>query len=236
MSEIRTIPLPLPARMGTVNCYLVETDSRFVLIDTGAPNKRAQIEDQLLSAGCEPAGLQPGNLKLIVLTHGDFDHTGNAAHLREKFGTKIAMHRDDSGMAEHGDMFSNRSSGNKLLRLMAPILFGFSKARRFKPDLYVEEGHDFLEHGFDARVLSIPGHSKGSIGILTASGDLFCGDLLENTKEPATGSIMDNPADCHASVGKLSRLEIDMVYPGHGESFPMDLFLADHRENKEEGE
>ena len=63
--------------------------------------------------------------------------------------------------------------------LMSP--FGFGKSERFKPDFYIEEGYEFSEYGFDAKVLYIPGHSRGSIGILTAGGDLFCGDLLENT-------------------------------------------------------
>jgi hydroxyacylglutathione hydrolase len=51
---------------------------------------------------------------LIVITHGDFDHIGNAAYLRQKFGAKIAMHADDVGMAERGDMFWNRKKGNRL--------------------------------------------------------------------------------------------------------------------------
>ena len=229
MQEITTIPLPLPYRLGTVNCYLVETDTGFVLIDTGASNKRAELENELASAGCKP-----GNLDLIVLTHGDFDHTGNAAYLGEKFGTRIAMHKDDSGKAEQGDMFWNRSSGSTLLGLIAPILFGFPKSNRFRPDLYVEEGDDFSEYGFDARVLSIPGHSKGSIGILTAGGDLFCGDLLENSDKPATNRIMDDSAACESSVEKLQGLEINTVYPGHGKPFPMDSFISSHQKNKKE--
>ena len=224
MPEIKTITLSLPLKMGTVNCYLVQTDTGFVLIDTGAANKRAELESRLVSAGCGP-----GNLDLVLLTHGDFDHTGNAAYLADRFGVKIAMHRDDAGMAEHGDMFWNRSSGNALVALVAPILFRFTKSNRFTPDLYVDDRTDLSEHGFDARVLSIPGHSKGSIGILTADGDLFCGDLLENEGEPATGSIMDNPAACHASVVKLLGLEIATVYPGHGQPFPMESLAAKSR-------
>jgi len=77
--EIKTINL------GGVNCFLVKTGDGHVLIDTGLPTKRTDIEKELESAGCKP-----GNLKLIVLTHGDFDHTGNVAYLRKKFGTKIA--------------------------------------------------------------------------------------------------------------------------------------------------
>jgi glyoxylase-like metal-dependent hydrolase (beta-lactamase superfamily II) len=55
----------------------------------------------------------------------------------------------------------------------------------FKPDLYIDEGYDFSGYGFDAKVLELPGHSKGSIGTLMTSGDLFCGDLLVNTDKPA---------------------------------------------------
>jgi len=229
MQEITTITLSLPYKMGTVNCYLVKTDTGFVLVDTGASNKRAELENELARAGCEP-----GNLDLIALTHGDFDHIGNATYLGEKFGAKIAMHKDDSGMAERGDMFWNRSSGNALLRVLAPVLFRFPKSNRFKPDVYIEEGYDFSEYGFEARALSIPGHSRGSIGILTAGGDLFCGDLLENSGQPATNSIMDDSTACEASVEKLQGFEIRTVYPGHGKPFPMGLFLTDHRGSDEE--
>ena len=221
MHEIKIITLSLPYRLGTVNCYLVKTVGGFVLIDTGSSNRRSELESELASAGCKS-----GDLKLIVLTHGDFDHTGNAVYFRAKFGAKIAMHQDDLGMAEHGDMFWNRSSGNALLRLMSPILFRFSKAHRFKPDLHLEEGDDLTEYGFDASVLSIPGHSLGSIGLLTSSGDLFCGDLLENVKEPAINSIMDDPAACESSLDKLRGFEIKTVYPGHGKPFAMDSFWS----------
>ena len=224
MQDIKIITLSLPYKLGAVNCYLVETDTGFILVDTGSSNRRTELESELTGAGCKP-----GNLKLIVLTHGDFDHTGNAAYLRERFGATIAMHKDDSGMAESGDMFWNRSSGNTLFRLIAPILFGFPKSNRFTPDFYVEEGDDFCEYGFDAQVLSIPGHSKGSIGILTAGGDLFCGDLLENFKKPATNSLMDDLAACEASLEKLEGFEINTVYPGHGKPFAMDSFLTNHR-------
>jgi glyoxylase-like metal-dependent hydrolase (beta-lactamase superfamily II) len=229
MQRVKTVGLSLPYRMGTVNCYLVETGSGFALIDTGSSNQRTELEKELASAGCNP-----GNLDLIVLTHGDFDHTGNAAYLREKFGAKIAMHKGDAGMVEHGDMFWNRSSGGALFRIIAPILMKFPKSNRFKPDFYVEDGTDLSEYGFDARVLNLPGHSEGSIGILTADGDLFCGDLLENSGKPATNSIMDDPVACEASVEKLQGFEINTVYPGHGNPFPIDSFLSNRQEINEE--
>ncbi len=90
MSEIKTIALALPFSLGCVNCYLIKTEAGYVLIDTGSTNQRAVLEQELLKAGC-----RPGNLRLIILTHGDFDHTGNAAHLRRKFNAPLAMHPAD---------------------------------------------------------------------------------------------------------------------------------------------
>jgi glyoxylase-like metal-dependent hydrolase (beta-lactamase superfamily II) len=135
------------------------------------------------------------------------------------------MHADDVGMAERGDMFWNRKKGNRIFRSLAPKLLRFGAADRFQPDVIVADGTNLTEYGFDAKVLSMPGHSKGSIGILTSAGDLFCGDLLENTKQPAISSIMDDTPTAQASIEKLESCEVKTVYPGHGKPFPLKLFL-----------
>jgi hydroxyacylglutathione hydrolase len=220
--EINTITTPFVLRT-TVNCYLVRTDRGFILIDTAKTGQRGVLQKELDRAGC-----QPGSLQLIVLTHGDFDHCGNAAYLREKFGTKITMHEADSGMVERGDMFWNRHRPNFLVRTLAGLLFRLRKADRFKPDFYIKAGDNLSEYGFDAEVIEIPGHSKGSIGLLTADGDLFGGDLLANVDKPNVWSIIDDPVAAKASVEKLKGITINTVYPGHGQSFPMLAFLNSH--------
>jgi hydroxyacylglutathione hydrolase len=213
-----------PINLGGVNCYLVKTVDGFILIDTGFANKRATLEREMEKEGC-----RPGNLKLIVLTHGDADHAGNSAYLREKYGAKIAMHPDDWGMVERGDMGWNRKAKpdkmSIVFKILGTLIMAFSKANQFdlfKPDLAVDEGFDLSEYGADAKVLHIPGHSKGSIGILTSDGDLFCGDLLYNMP----GFFMaDDAAAYNASLDKLSRLGIKTVYPGHGKPFSLELFM-----------
>lgn len=231
--HIKTINLLLPFNLGSVNCYLLTNNIDYILIDTGSSNKRTEIEEVLESAGCKP-----GNIKLIILTHGDFDHTGNAAYLRHKFDTKIAMHHHDSGMLERGDMFFNRHKPNIFIRIIFPLiptLFGFGKSERCKPDLYIDDGYDLSAYGFDAQVVYIPGHSKGSIGILTAEGNLFCGDLFENIDKPAFSFIIDDFTAANASIQKLKRLNINTVYPGHGEPFTMEVFVRDSKQLKQKG-
>ena len=212
--DVKTITL------SGVNCYLVKTGSGYILIDTAWSSKQADLDKQLESAGCAP-----GNLVLIILTHGDFDHSGNAAYLRDKYGAKIAMHPRESEMVEKGDMLLSRKHRDLLKRTFFGLvkLYGrLTRLARFTPDTYVEEGTDLSGYGFDARVVELPGHSTGSIGILTAGGDLFCGDLVMHDR-PALHSITDDAADLKASVEKVKSLGIKTVYPGHGSPFPPEL-------------
>jgi hydroxyacylglutathione hydrolase len=214
--EIKSINLGGLMGFGA-NCYLVKTGTGYILIDTGYPAKRAEVEKELEKAGCKP-----GNLELIVLTHGHGDHIGSCAYLREKYGTQIAMHRGDSEMVEGG------IKAGLIVRIVLSLISfvaGSGKIERFKPDLYIEDAQDLSAYGFDARVIHLPGHSKGSVGILTASGDLFCGDLLINRDKPVKHSIVDDAAEFDASVEKLKTLPINTVYPGHGKPFSMELFV-----------
>lgn len=216
-------PINLGGLMGLgANCYLVKTGIGYILIDTGFSTKRTDLEKELEKAGCKS-----GNLQLIVITHGHGDHIGNCAYLREKYGTKIAMHPGDAKIAE-GEHVSNHILDIIILKILV-FVFGLGEVEKFRPDLYIEDGYDFSGYGFDAKVLHIPGHSKGSIGILTASGDLFCGDLFINQSKPVKHSIVDNAAEFNASIEKLKTLPINTVYPGHGRPFSMEQFIKNVR-------
>ena len=219
MNEINIIALK------KVNCYLIKCNDGYILIDSGYTKNRAQVQAKIEDLGCKP-----GALKLILVTHGDFDHVGNVVYLQKKYGGKVAMHRGDLGMAEHGNMFWNRNGINIVLKkLIQAILILFrlklKKANRFTPDIFLVDGEDLSDYGFNAKVIHFPGHSKGSIGFITSNGDLFCGDLLENLKKPVKGSLVDNKDDFKASISKLKEISIKKIYPGHGEPFSIEDYL-----------
>jgi glyoxylase-like metal-dependent hydrolase (beta-lactamase superfamily II) len=198
-----------------VNCYLLKTEAGFFLVDTGMTNNRRLLEIELNKLGC-----YPGNLKLILLTHGDFDHTGSAVFLREKYGSQICMHAEDVGMLENGDMFYHRKFENRLIRSVMRTFLPLKVENRGKPDVFLEDGTTLFNYGLDATVYNTPGHSTGSVCILTSSGDLFAGDLLTNsTGKPMLNSMMYDKAQGNLSLKRLKQLPIQIVYPGHGEPF-----------------
>jgi len=201
---------------GGVNCYLNKVKDGFVLIDTGYAKHRDIIDAALAKAGCD-------TLNLIILTHGDFDHVGNCAYLRERFGCRVAMHSDDVGMVERGDMFWNREMGRakrafgKLFTLVMRIKL--DEEDMFSPDILLKDRQSLTEFGFEATVHHLPGHSKGSIGLLTAYGDFFCGDVFTNDPSPKKSNLLSNPGDYTKSLERIQSFDIQTVYPGHGLPF-----------------
>ena len=213
--------------LGFVNAFLIDVKSGFILIDTGTADKWPELEQQLLSSGC-----LPDKLKLVAITHGDFDHTGNCAVLQEKYKAKIAMHASDSDMAESGKQNERavRSLRFRAVRVVRKITGIFKKKAKesgssfktFKPDLYLHDGQDLKEYGFDARVHHIPGHTGGSIVILTKKGDLFAGDMYTNLSKPDISPYVENFTDLKNSLKKVKALKAVKIYPGHGKPFSAD--------------
>ena len=208
-------PLALGSGLFGVNSYLVAADPGFVLVDTGTRRQRARLMESLRLHGCGP-----DSLRLVLLTHGDFDHIGNAAHLRREFGVPIAMHAGDVAMAANGDMFAGRRPRNPFLRSLVSLAARLPQVDRFEPDRLVDEESDLAEYGLaGARVLLLRGHSAGSIALLLADGSLLSGDVLENRRKPRLGSIMDDVAVAEAGVRRLRTVGAGTVYPGHGRPF-----------------
>jgi hydroxyacylglutathione hydrolase len=203
-----------------VNCYLLKTGDGFVLIDTGISFQRGPLKKALNEAGC-----RRGDLKLIVVTHADFDHTGNGAWLRKKYGAAIAIHRDEAEAVETGKMLLSRKTRWGIMSRVMLYLGGLLIFRRFKPDILVADGDDLSKYGMDGKIVHIPGHSRGSIGVLTGDGDFFCGDLMTNNGSPKKNSLIDDEAEMDASIEKLKAFDIKTVYPGHGRPFLLKSFF-----------
>ena len=208
--------------MTFVNAYLVKAKEGFILIDTGLPMFWEMLEKELISAGA-----LPDKLKLVIITHGDLDHTGGCSKLQEKYHCKIAIHKDDSFMVENGIMIKR-----KVKSFMAKIFITIRRMKRrkfvidkFKPDIYVSDGQNLNDYGWDATVIHIPGHTKGSIGIVTSDGSLFAGDTFTNRKKPDSATYIENKNELAASLARLKKMNITTVYPGHGKPFEMDVLV-----------
>jgi glyoxylase-like metal-dependent hydrolase (beta-lactamase superfamily II) len=210
--KIRTIELDF------VNAFLVEVEGGFALIDTGMGQHWERLEAELRSLGC-----LPDELKVVLITHGDLDHVGNCAKLQTKYKVPIAMHAGDAAMVENGVMpkRSVRTLRGKVFSWLARLRMGKMTVDRFKPDTLLSDDQGLGAYGFKAKIIHLPGHTKGSIGILTEEGNIFVGDTLVNREKSATAMYIEDAGELKSSIAKLKGLKINMVYPGHGKPFAM---------------
>ena len=201
---------------GTDNCYLVTDGGQAILVDTAS----GQNLDQVM-AECDKYPL-----KLIVLTHVHFDHAENAAALSARYGVPVAIHRKDEELFDSFDKQPLKSSG-----LVGCVVLGMSlKVLRnttvARPDnlIYVEEGDDLNAYGFNAKVIELPGHTLGSIGLDVEGRHLLVGDALDNWIRPGTGHLFYDKEATRKSAEKIRALGDRTIYYGHGKPTPNGLF------------
>jgi glyoxylase-like metal-dependent hydrolase (beta-lactamase superfamily II) len=203
--------------IGNFNCYLIKTDEGFVLIDTGVSRLRGTLEELFETAGCAA-----GNLKLIILTNGTMDAMGNAAFVRQKYGSQIAMHSEDLKMVEDGE-FPQRQFKSKFPEVVYKLLVRrigkkmTASLTRFHPDLFVEDGFDLSEFGLPAHILHTPGFTPGSICILFDDGTLISGNTIINQgKSFTTPFVLTTYEALGKSIDRLKSMKLQTIYPGMG--------------------
>jgi hydroxyacylglutathione hydrolase len=208
--------------LGFVNAFLIGVENGFILIDTGTAQQWHQLKSKLQQAGCVP-----GKLKLVIITHGDFDHTGNCARLQREYGTLIAMHAADINIVKTGVPLRHKAStrlGKLLLYLMVPANRN-SNFDTFIPDIQLFDGQRLDEFGLAGRVIHTPGHTPGSIAVFTDQGHLFVGDTLSNRTVPGLAPFFQDYKGLLNSAEKIKSLGAKVIYPGHGKPFSMNALV-----------
>lgn len=199
-------------KCGNVNCHIVENGTSGILVDTG---KKEYIDKVRAACG-------PYDIRLIILTHGHFDHAENAARLSEALDAPIGMAAGDRDLiASNGaqELFAETFLGKIVL---AASLRDFSARPMpaFLPDVLLHEGDLLSDYGIDARILSLPGHTAGSIGIDVGGEHLLVGDALMNMFYPTVSMLFHDREAMLESAGKIGALGGRVIHFGHGRPIP----------------
>jgi len=163
-----------------------------VAIDTAIPSL-AWIADELAARNW--------TLKLIVSTHGHWDHIGDNAAVSASTGAEIAVHALDRDALLHPTP------------LWAPFPIPPSV-----PAMDLAEGGEIRFGEIRLRVLHTPGHTPGSVCLLSSDdGVLLSGDTLFASGWGRTDLPGGSQEAIIESLIRLSELEPQLaVLPGHG--------------------
>lgn len=130
----------------SVGAHLIDTGEGLILIDTTYPTTKA-----LLIQSIWELGFKPRDIRIIIHTHGHFDHFGATALLKELSGAKTYLGEGDVRM------FKERPE----LALSASCKYAVLDV--FEPDMVMKDGDVINLGNTSIRIVSTPGHSDGVI-------------------------------------------------------------------------
>jgi hydroxyacylglutathione hydrolase len=220
-------------KLGFDQCYLIG-DKDWIMIDAGQANKKKEFLKKLADLG-----IKPEQIKLVIITHGHWDHIGSANDIKELTGAKIAMHENEKewleksiiilppGVTLWGKIFS------KIMLLFRPLI----KIPSAKVDIVLgNKSVSLNEYGIAGFIEFTPGHSSGSVSVMLETGDAFVGDLLMNKfplrMSPGLPIFAEDLSKVKQSLELLLEKGIRKIYPAHGKPFNADII---HKELKKLG-
>ena len=96
------------------------------------------------------------------------------------------------------------------------ILHSGGTIPEFIPSVLLKEGDSLLPYGVNARIVELPGHTAGSIGIDVEGKYLIVGDALMNMMHPSLPHIYGDYDKMIDSARKIEMLGERTIYFGHG--------------------
>ncbi len=203
----------------TMNVYFVREGDGVLVFDAGI---------RAMTGAIAAAGVRLGGITRVLLGHAHVDHRGAAPGL----GVPVLCHTADKDDAE-GDAGVHYADTSKLrspfARFLLPRMLRWWDGGPVKVSETVSEGDEIA--GF--RVVHLPGHAPGLIGLWRESDRLALVTDCFYTLDPETGrkghprvphaAFNHNTDQARASIRKLAALEPAAAWPGHADPLTGDV-------------
>jgi glyoxylase-like metal-dependent hydrolase (beta-lactamase superfamily II) len=213
--------------------YLIRGTDENILIDTGnwtLPHYDNGMGQFLI----EKLDKEKNPLKYILITHFHYDHTGNAAVLKQRYGAQIVAHPLDKPIIEDPMLVTKAQNLKRFNTTPEEVLADFNLApgeslglsdpeivrthwnRPVEVDVEVNDGDSVRVGGLDLKIIHLPGHCPGQIGVWNAqSGTLYSADIMHYPTPLGPYPIGDAKAH-RATIEKCIALKPMLILEGHG--------------------
>ncbi|MFZ6026830.1 MAG: MBL fold metallo-hydrolase [Chloroflexota bacterium] len=205
----------IPLKLSLSNVFLLRGE-RPILIDAGSPNDLTALTHRLVQHGTRIE-----EIALLIITHAHFDHAGCAAAIQRIAGCPLAAHRLESDCLASGQnapIIPVHPLGKMLMPFMGA---GFPPVQA---DIVIDDALDLADYGLQAQAIFTPGHTPGSLSVITGGGQAIVGDLVGGglllgqfqPQRPRYHYWAANPKDVQASLKRVFSFQPAKIYVGHG--------------------
>jgi len=226
MKNIYRVEVPLPGSpLKSINSYIIKGE-RNLIIDTGMNREECE---KVLSTAIAELKIDLNKTDFFI-THIHADHSGLVLKLKSE-SSKIFFNKPESELINRTDYwmeilnfamrhgFPQEELQNALLKHPG---YKYSPRGKIVPHI-VYDGDIIPAGNYKLKCIETPGHTRGHICLYEENCKfLFSGDhlLLDITSNISSWDDSDNPlADYLESLTKVSKLKVEVVFPGHRRIF-----------------
>ncbi len=141
------------AGTAPASVHIVDTDDGLILFDCGYQESLYIVLENMYRLG-----LDPKNIKAVFLTHGHIDHCGAAAAMRQRYGCKLYLGKEDLTYVDGSTELSFASE------MGLPFI-------PFVPDVLIQDMDEFTFGSTHIKCLSTSGHTKGCTSFIFNAED-----------------------------------------------------------------
>jgi len=230
------LQIPLPdSPLKYLNAYVIKSNDRHLIVDTGLNRKACLLAMQ---SGLEQLGVDIARTDFFI-THLHADHFGLVTRLAVD-GNRIYFNRPDAELIESWEGFEpmiafagKNGFPQDELRAALDAHPGHKFGSSWAPELSILKDGEIVSVGeYHFQCIETPGHTLGHTCLYEPSQKIFiAGDhiLIDITPNIQCWEDTQNPLKNYLeSLDKVSRLDVDIVLPGHRR-----VFTHFHRRIKE---
>lgn len=210
----------ISSRVGYSNSVLLVNGANSIIIDTGVKGHLNRFNKLL-----KKFNLVPTDVKLIILTHVHYDHTGNLHALVKLTGAKVLVHKKEFENLKAGFIHipSGQGKYSRFISQLGRIVYPkYASPKPFHADIINVDEFDLNDFGFDGKIISTPGHTRGSQSVLLGK-KLISGDTFVNIRNGIIfPPFCNDPKTLLDTWQKLFDLGIEEINPGHGKPFKVE--------------
>lgn len=231
--NIYQFEIPLPNNpLKSLNTYIITSNDRNLIIDSGF--NMPECEEAMMNAINE-LGLDVQKTDLLI-THAHADHSGLGLTLQEK-GMKLYSSPIDGKLINEmiSDEYWQKFDDYEIMFDLKRDNIGFHNHPAYKycsrarlDFIFLKEGNIFNIGEFSFKVIDIPGHTPGHIGLYDENHKIFfCGDHILGKITPNItfwGFNVDYLSVYFDSLKKVYEYDIDYLFSAHR------FLVKDHRQ------
>lgn len=213
-SQIFQVGGSMESHISDASIFLIAGNGGAALVDSGTGKGHKRVIKNIKNAGVDP-----GQIKYLFLTHCHYDHTGGADEIRRATGCRIVAHELDAVYLENGD--SEVTAASWYGTFMKPL----------SVDIKVSgKSEEFQAGGINIQFYHTPGHSPGS-SVLTVFSD---GQLVlfgQDVHGPLNDTLLSSRQDYIKSLEFMLSLDADIICEGHFGIFNGKEIVRDYIES-----